>query len=121
MHPIIKHVWTPEELARQGIRGIEDFTVEELARIGQASGVTRFNLVQMTWYVTDHRYIAEAIAKNPKRFVGTGIVPAVTDVSGPSPDATMRALAKQGIVAFRIRGRSTRPPLGDGERWLVNN
>jgi hypothetical protein len=35
MHPIIKHVWTPEELARQGIRGIEDFTVEELARLHQ--------------------------------------------------------------------------------------
>jgi hypothetical protein len=35
MHPIIKHVWTPEELARQGIRGIEDFTVEELAQLHQ--------------------------------------------------------------------------------------
>ena len=35
MHPIIKHVWTSEELARQGIRGIEDFTVEELARLHQ--------------------------------------------------------------------------------------
>jgi hypothetical protein len=35
MHPIIKHVWTSEELARQGIRSIEDFTVEELAQLHQ--------------------------------------------------------------------------------------
>jgi hypothetical protein len=35
MHPIIKQVWTSEELARQGIRGIDDFTAEELARLHQ--------------------------------------------------------------------------------------
>jgi hypothetical protein len=31
MNPIIQHVWAPEERARYGIRGIEDFTTEELA------------------------------------------------------------------------------------------
>jgi hypothetical protein len=31
MNPIIQHMWTPEERARYGIRGIEDFTPEELA------------------------------------------------------------------------------------------
>jgi hypothetical protein len=30
MNPIIQHIWTPEERARYGIRGIEDFTPEEL-------------------------------------------------------------------------------------------
>ena len=35
MNPIIKHFWTPEELARQGIRGIDDFTAEELALLQQ--------------------------------------------------------------------------------------
>ncbi len=35
MNPIIKQFWTPEELARQGIRGIDDFTVEELALLQQ--------------------------------------------------------------------------------------
>ena len=30
MNPIIQHFWTPEERARYGIRGIEDFTLEEL-------------------------------------------------------------------------------------------
>jgi hypothetical protein len=31
MNPIIQHMWTPEERARYGIRGIEDFSPEELA------------------------------------------------------------------------------------------
>lgn len=35
MQPIIKHVWTPEDLARQGIRGIDDFSAEELALLCQ--------------------------------------------------------------------------------------
>jgi len=30
MNPIIQHYWTPEERARYGIRGIEDFSPEEL-------------------------------------------------------------------------------------------
>jgi hypothetical protein len=35
MNPIIDHHWTPEERARYGIRGIEDFTAEELAALQQ--------------------------------------------------------------------------------------
>jgi hypothetical protein len=31
MNPIMQHFWTPEERARYGIRGIEDFSPEELA------------------------------------------------------------------------------------------
>ena len=31
MNPIIPIVWTPEERARYGIRGMEDFSPEELA------------------------------------------------------------------------------------------
>jgi hypothetical protein len=31
MNQIIQHIWTPEERARYGIRGIEDFSAEELA------------------------------------------------------------------------------------------
>ena len=31
MNPIIQHMWTPEERARYGIRGMEDFSPEELA------------------------------------------------------------------------------------------
>jgi hypothetical protein len=35
MNPIIKPLWTPEERVRYGIRGIDDFTAEELARLQQ--------------------------------------------------------------------------------------
>jgi len=35
MNPIIKEPWTPEDLARWGIRGIDAFTVEELAQLQQ--------------------------------------------------------------------------------------
>jgi hypothetical protein len=33
MNPIIQHFWTPEERDRYGIRGMEDFTAEELVRL----------------------------------------------------------------------------------------
>ncbi|MBM3278273.1 MAG: amidohydrolase family protein [Candidatus Handelsmanbacteria bacterium] len=96
------------------------FSAEELAAIARPSGVTRWNLVQMTWYGLDHSYIADTIAADPRHFVGTGIVPAICDVALPGPDQTMRALAQQGIVAFRLRGRSTRPLLGDEEAWMAH-
>ena len=35
MNPIIKNFWTPEERSRYGIRGIDDFTAEELALLQQ--------------------------------------------------------------------------------------
>jgi hypothetical protein len=31
--PSVKRFWTPEALARQGIRGIDAFTAEELAQL----------------------------------------------------------------------------------------
>ncbi len=35
MNPMIKQPWTREDLARWGIRSIDDLTVEELARLHQ--------------------------------------------------------------------------------------
>lgn len=35
MKPIIKQAWTPEDLARWGVRGIDAFTAEELALLQQ--------------------------------------------------------------------------------------
>jgi hypothetical protein len=35
MNPIINHIWTSEERARYGIRGIDDFTAEELTLLQQ--------------------------------------------------------------------------------------
>jgi hypothetical protein len=33
MNPIMQNFWTPEERARCGIRGMEDFSAEELAQL----------------------------------------------------------------------------------------
>jgi hypothetical protein len=35
MNPVTKELWTPEELARRGVRGIDAFTAEELAELRQ--------------------------------------------------------------------------------------
>ena len=35
MNPIIQHYWTAEERSRYGIRGIDEFTAEELALLQQ--------------------------------------------------------------------------------------
>src|SRR5262245_51079731 len=98
------HVWSADTKKYPLAPGFEtkdlwfpSFTPEELFEKAGKIRVSRVNLVQMTWYGLDHSYIADIIAKAPERFVGTGIVPAVLDISGPSPDCTMRALAKLGI------------------------
>ena len=94
------------------------FTIEELLERGSTAGVNRFNLIQMTCYGLDHSYIEDVISANPSRLVGTGIIPAITDVSLPSPERTMKALAKKGIYSFRIRGRSTRPAFDNRQQWM---
>jgi predicted TIM-barrel fold metal-dependent hydrolase len=121
------HVWTSDTARYPLAPGFTkkdlwypSFSAEELREIARPAGVCRFNLVQMTWYGLDHRYIVDAIASDPEHFVGTGVVPAVCDVALPGPDETMLALARQGVVAFRLRGRSTRPPLGDGDDWMAH-
>ena len=94
------------------------YSAEEVLAHCRPAGINRINLIQMTWYGTDHSYIMDVIKKYPGQFVGTGIVAAVTDVAQASPDRQMTALAAHGIYAFRIRGKSTRPKFGDGARWL---
>lgn len=121
------HVWSPD-VGRYPLApgfGAEDlwlpqFTPEDHRRYSASFGKVRLNLVQMTWYGLDHRYILDLIAQDPQLYCGTGIVAAVADVSLPRPDRCMRALAAGGIGAFRVRGGKTGRPhaLGDGERWL---
>ena len=73
----------------------------------------------MTWYGLDHSYILDLIASDRNTFVGTGIVPALTDVSLPSPARAMVALSRRGVYAFRVRGaRTARMALRDWPRWL---
>ena len=95
------------------------YSAEELLADALPVGINRINLIQMTWYASDHAYILDAIQRYPGHFVGTGVLAAVTDIEGPQPDHAMVALSKGGIYAFRVRGKSTRPfDIGDGDRWL---
>ena len=94
------------------------YSIEEYLQEARPHGITHVNLIQMTWYGLDHSYIIDIIRRDPQHFVGTGIVPAVTDVSLANPDQTMIALAKKGILAFRLRTKRTRPPLAGGSQWL---
>jgi predicted TIM-barrel fold metal-dependent hydrolase len=97
---------------------LPSFTPADHARYSSRWGRVRLNLVQITWYGLDHRYIIDLIESEPDRYVGTGIVPAVSDVSLGQPDRTMVDLARCGIRAFRIRGRSAQGQWGQAERWL---
>lgn len=119
------HIWTSDTKNFPLAAGFSakdlwfpSYSAEELMELGKVVGVGRFNLVQMTWYGVDHSYILDVISRNPKQFVGTGIVPAVTDVSLADPGATMIDLSRGGVYAFRIRGKSARPKFTDGERWM---
>jgi predicted TIM-barrel fold metal-dependent hydrolase len=96
----------------------ESYTPEDHEISSGKYGALRANLVQMTWYGLDHSYITDLIQAHPGRFVGTGIVPAVTDISLPSPGRVMEALSSKGIFAFRIRGRSAQSPWGQSSQWL---
>ena len=120
------HVWTSDTdryplaagFAKEDL-WLPSFTPEEHFEYSTAVGEVRINLVQMTWYGLDHSYILDRIAGDPRRFVGTGIVPAVLDVSLASPDKAMVALSHGGIYAFRVRGgNGARMPLNDLPRWL---
>ena len=84
-----------------------------------SSQSVRLNLVQMTWYGLDHSYILSLIAADPHRFTGTGCVPAVCDVSLPKPGHAMRALAEQGIQAYRVRGGVSGGGISSSDgRWM---
>lgn len=120
------HVWTDDTESYPLASGFtkEDlwhprFTPEDHFAYSRSVGRVRINLVQMTWYGLDHTYILDLIRGDPETFVGTGIVPAVTDVSLASPDKTMVALSEGGVYAFRVRGGyGGRPSLNDRPHWL---
>ena len=93
-------------------------TPDDYARYGRRYGTVRANLVQPTWYGLDHTYIIDCIARAPDQYVGTGIVPVMSDVALPPPDKAMLSLSERGIRAFRIRGGSARADFGMGARWM---
>lgn len=112
------HIWTPDVAHYPLAPGFavadmqpRSFTAEELLAVCRPAGVGRVNLIQMSYYAFDNRYMLDMIKLYPDRFVGTAIV----DPLGPDPGRAMRELAKQAVHAFRIQPHYSKQPTA---RWL---
>src|SRR5205814_7791138 len=87
------------------------FTPDELFKHCRPAGVGRVNLIQMSFYGFDNRYMLDMIKLYPERFVGTAIIDPLAD----DPGRAMRDLAQRGVHAFRIQPRYSKQPPA---RWL---
>jgi predicted TIM-barrel fold metal-dependent hydrolase len=83
-------------------------SAEEYAARARDAGVARAVLVQAHGaYGADNRYVVDAVATAPDRFVSVGIV----DPADPDPAATLGALARQpGVAGVRLFGIGAAPP-----------
>jgi predicted TIM-barrel fold metal-dependent hydrolase len=111
------HVWTSDAAHYPLAAGFKradmkpaSFTPEDLFKHTRPAGVDRVNLIQMSYYGFDNRYMLDMMALYPKTFVGTAVI----DPLGEAPDREMTALAKR-VRAFRIYPElGKRPPA----HWL---
>lgn len=118
------HVWTPDTLHYPLAKGYKkedmkppSFTPKELFKHTRPNGVTRINLIQMSYYGFDNSYMTDMIGVHKGVFVGTAVI----DPAGKDPAAEMTALAKKSVRAFRIYpglAGGTRPNEGAGKGWL---
>lgn len=112
------HVWTPD-VAHYPLAADftvadmqpKSFTAQELLELCRPAGVGRVNLIQMSYYGFDNRYMLDMIKLHPDRFVGTAIV----DPHADDPGKAMRDLAPLGVSAFRIQPRHSKQP---AKNWL---
>jgi predicted TIM-barrel fold metal-dependent hydrolase len=112
------HVWTPDTAhypLAAGHKPAEmrprSFTPEELFKHSRPAGVNRINLIQMSFYGFDNRYMLDMIQMHKGVFVGTAVVdPHAKDVA-----RQMTVLGRRGVRAFRIHPRLSRQPPA---RWL---
>jgi predicted TIM-barrel fold metal-dependent hydrolase len=118
------HVWTPDTGHYPLAAGFKkedmkpaSFTPEELFKHTKPAGVDRVNLIQMSYYGFDNRYLLDMIALYEGTFVGTAVI----DPGGDDPGGLMAELAKKRVRAFRIYpglGKGGKPNEVTGERWL---
>ena len=112
------HVWTPDVAHYPLAKGFKkedmkpaSFTPEELFKHSKPAGVDRINLIQMSYYGFDNRYMLDMMAMYTAVFVGTAII----DPHADAPDTVMAELAKKKVRAFRIHpSLSKQPPA----KWL---
>jgi predicted TIM-barrel fold metal-dependent hydrolase len=112
------HVWTPDTIHYPLAPGFrpEDmaprsFTPDELFVHARANGVTRVNLIQMSYYGFDNRYMLDMIGLHRGVFVGTAVI----DPLSRAPEQQMAELARRHVRAFRIHPRLSRQP---APSWL---
>ncbi len=112
------HVWTPDLVHYPLAAGYrrEDmqprsFTPEDLFKHTRAAGVDRINLIQMSFYGFENRYMLDMIAQHKDVFVGTAVI----DPLANGADRLMGEMAKQRVRAFRILPRLSKLPPA---RWL---
>ena len=112
------HVWTPDtghyplaEGFKKTDMKLASFTPEELFKHTKPAGVNRVNLIQMSYYGFDNRYMLDMIALYPEVFVGTAMV----DPLGRDPARDMTDLARKSVRAFRIQPAMSKQPI---DKWL---
>ena len=112
------HIWTPDVAHYPLAKGFAvadmkppSFTAEELLAHCRPVGVGRVNLIQMSFYAFDNRYMLDMIKLYPERFVGTAIVDPLSD----DPGKAMEVLLPSGVRAFRIQPHYSQQPAA---RWL---
>lgn len=125
------HVWTDDTAHYPLGRGWrkEDmapatFAPRDLMAHARANGVERVNLIQMSYYYPkdltgrrqakefDNSFMLDAIAAEPKRFVGTAVI----DPEADGVERLMTDLSRRGVKAFRLTPRLTSARL---DRWLT--
>jgi predicted TIM-barrel fold metal-dependent hydrolase len=112
------HVWTDDTAHYPLVAGFkrEDmrpgrFTPDDLFKHCKPAGVDRVNLIQMSFYGFDNRYMLDMMALYPDVFVGTAVI----DPLGARPEELMTELAQKKVRAFRILPRLSKLPPA---RWL---
>jgi predicted TIM-barrel fold metal-dependent hydrolase len=112
------HVWTDDTAHYPLAPGYkpEDmkpkrFTPEDLFKHSKPAGVDRINLIQMSYYGFDNRYMLDMMALHKDVFSGTAVIDPLAD----NPDRRMGELAKKGVRAFRILPALSKTPV---EKWL---
>lgn len=113
------HVWTPDTSHYPLAAGYKkenmdppSFAPEELFKHSKPAGVERINLIQMSFYGTDNRYMLDMMALHKGVFSGTAVI----DPHGKEPERLMAELAKKGVRAFRIHPSLSKQPV---EKWLA--
>jgi predicted TIM-barrel fold metal-dependent hydrolase len=112
------HVWTPDTAhyplaATYKTENMQprSFTPAELFKHTRPNGVERINLIQMSFYGFDNRYMIDMMDMYKDVFVGTAVI----DVLAREPDRQMAELAKRRVRAFRIHPRLSKLPAA---QWL---